>query len=231
MAATPLPARAIARQFLPAERDAWNRYHYYYARSKLATDPVYLATIDALRDSRAPVLDLGCGIGLLLHALRAAGLEMPYHGVDLDPDKIHQARLGLQRSGLGAARFDVRDIAREPTPHRGTVAILDVLQYLDREGQEALLAQCAAMLEDDAALVIRSGLREDTARSRITRIADFFAHKVGWMVAEPRHFPTREWFETRLQALGLQVRIQPLHGKLGLNNWLIVARRADSASG
>lgn len=218
-----VPTRDIAKVFLTSPYSLV-RYHYYYARSKLATDPVYAATLDALRGSHAPVLDLGCGIGLLLHALRADGQAMPYFGVDLDPGKIAKAELGLENSRIRDARFAVRDIGKEPTAHRGTVAILDVLQYLDREGQQALLAQCASMLGDDGMLVIRSGLREDTARSRITRIADFFAHRAGWMVAAPKHFPTREGFEQTLQGLGLQVEMRPLHGKLGLNNWLILAR-------
>lgn len=214
---------ALARVYLNSPFSA-ERHHYYYARSKLATDPVYAATLDALADSREPVLDLGCGIGLLLHALRNAGLDMPYVGVDLDAAKIRMAERGLRNAGHADASFAVRDIGRVPLAHRGNVALLDVLQYLDRAGQEALLAQCAAMLGQHGRLVIRSGLREDSARSRITRIADFFAHRVGWMVAAPRHFPTREWFEQVLGQLQLQVSIRPLHGRLGLNNWLIVAR-------
>ncbi|HBK47306.1 MAG TPA: SAM-dependent methyltransferase, partial [Xanthomonadaceae bacterium] len=57
-------ARAIARAFLP-ERRLGNRYDYYYARSKLRTDPLYPGALAALRGTGAPVLDLGCGLGLL----------------------------------------------------------------------------------------------------------------------------------------------------------------------
>lgn len=223
MSTLQVPGHQIAKVFLTSPLSPV-RYHYYYARSKLATDPVYAATLDALRGSKAPVLDLGCGIGLLLHALRADGQAMPYFGVDLDPGKIAKAELGLRNSGIVGARFAVRDIGKESTAHTGTVTILDVLQYLDQAQQEALLKQCAGMLGDHGMLVIRSGLREDNARSRITRIADFFAHRAGWMVAAPKHFPTRAGFEQTLQALGLQVEFRPLHGKLGFNNWLILAR-------
>ncbi|MDO5505410.1 MAG: class I SAM-dependent methyltransferase [Pseudoxanthomonas suwonensis] len=217
---------ALARAFLRSPHSPV-RYHYYYARTKLATDPVYAATLNTLAGSPSPVLDLGCGIGLLLHAMRNAGLDMAYTGVDLDPDKIRMAELGLANSGHGNAGFAVRDVSIDPPQHRGNVAILDVLQYLDRPAQETLLAQCAAMLGANDRLIIRSGLREDNARSRITRIADFFAHRVGWMEAAPRHFPTRDWFMDVLGRLRLAVEIRPLHGRLGLNNWLIVARPAN----
>src|SRR5690606_39767259 len=45
---------------------------------KLSTDPLYPGVLRALRGSHAPVLDLGCGLGLLAHALRQDGQEMPY---------------------------------------------------------------------------------------------------------------------------------------------------------
>ena len=68
----PGEARTIARAFLPP-RFFGNRYDYFYTLSKLRTDPLYPGVLDALRGSTAPVLDLGCGLGLLAtrgHALR-----------------------------------------------------------------------------------------------------------------------------------------------------------------
>jgi len=64
MSAATLPAGdalRIARAFLPA-RWYGNRYHYYYTRAKLRSDPLYPGVIDALRATTRPVLDLGCGI-------------------------------------------------------------------------------------------------------------------------------------------------------------------------
>ena len=67
-------ATAIAQAFLPARRFG-NRTPYYYVRSKLAADPLYGGIVAVLRDSHAPLLDLGCGLGLLVHTLRRAGVE------------------------------------------------------------------------------------------------------------------------------------------------------------
>ena len=80
----PLPKRAIAASFLP------DQYRYWYSLSKLAMDPLYEAVPGAFGDE--PVLDLGCGIGLLLHCLRAGGRQLPYVGVDTDALKIEAAR-------------------------------------------------------------------------------------------------------------------------------------------
>ena len=54
--------RAIARAYLDPARP-FDRHHYYYALSKLATDPLYDGVCDALRGRDLPVLDVGCGIG------------------------------------------------------------------------------------------------------------------------------------------------------------------------
>ena len=80
--AATLPAHEalrIARAFLPA-RWYGSRYHYYYTQAKLRSDPLYPGVVDALRGTTAPLLDLGCGIGLLAHALRASSVAMTYRG-------------------------------------------------------------------------------------------------------------------------------------------------------
>ncbi|MEO8010764.1 MAG: class I SAM-dependent methyltransferase, partial [Dokdonella sp.] len=82
--------RDIAGAFLP------NRHHYWYARVKLATDPLYEGVADALAGDTEPLLDLGCGIGLLAHALRARGHAAEYVGVDIDRAKIDSARAGAR---------------------------------------------------------------------------------------------------------------------------------------
>lgn len=221
----PAEARTIARAFLPP-RFYGNRYDYYYTLAKLRTDPLYPGVLDALRGTTEPVLDLGCGLGLLLHALRLDGQSMPWHGVDIDADKIGRGRAIAERTGLATgARFEVVDLAQGWPPHRGSVAILDVLQYLDAGAQGALLDDTAAMLTPGAKLVIRSGLGDDTGRGRTTRITDRLAHLAGWMQEIPKRYPTRAELETRLAAAGLAVDFRPLYGNTPFNNWLIVASR------
>lgn len=221
----PPEARTIARAFLPP-RFYGNRYDYYYTLTKLRTDPLYPGVLAALRGTTAPVLDLGCGLGLLLHALRLDGQSMPWHGVDIDADKIHRGRAIAERSGLAHdARFDVVDLGQGWPPHRGSVAILDVLQYLDAQAQGALLDDAAAMLTPGARLVIRSGLGDASRRGRTTRITDRLAHLAGWMQEVPKRYPTRAELESRLAAAGLSVDFRPLYGNTPFNNWLIVAER------
>ena len=148
-------AKGIAHAFLP-ERALGNRYDYYYTLTKLRTDPLYPGVLDALRGIDAPLLDLGCGLGLLAHALRLDGQAMPYLGVDIDTPKIERARRIAAKARLADTRFDVVDLAAGYPPHAGSVAILDVLQFLTREQQATLLDAAIAMLAPGTVLVMRA---------------------------------------------------------------------------
>lgn len=201
------------------------RYHYYYARAKLASDPLFPGVVAALRGCDAPLLDLGCGIGLLAHALRADGQAMAYAGVDFDAGKIAIANVAAARARLAGVAFSACDLLRERPSHRGSVALLDVLQYLPDEAQDRLLGDAIAMLEPGSRLVIRSGLQDANARSRATRAVDRLAKAVGWMRSGPLRYPTRDWFERRLADAGLSAGFRPLHGRTPFNNWLVVATR------
>lgn len=216
-------AKGIVRAFLPA-RFLGNRHDYYYTLVKLRTDPLYPGVLAALRDSDAPVLDLGCGLGLLAHALRADGQAVPYVGVDVDAPKIERARRIAAQSGLGDTRFEVVDLARGYPPHAGSVAILDMLQFLTREQQAALLDAAIGMLAPGAALVMRAALDDGGARIRRTRAGDRFAALTGWMPDRPRHYPTVDELRARFDAAGLTVDIRPWFGNTPFNNWLVLAR-------
>lgn len=215
-------ARRIAEAFLP-RHPLGNRYDYYYAQGKLRSDPLYPGVLAALHGSREPLLDLGCGLGLLAHALRFDGQTLAYRGVDNDDAKIARARRAAQ--GLADTRFETMDLAVAVPAHRGSVAILDVLQYLDTDAQHALLANAASMLAPEGLLVIRSGIADDSGRMRMTRIADRLANWIGWMQFRPRSWPTRDGLDALFASLGLQAEFAPLYGNTPFNNWLIVARR------
>lgn len=217
-------AKGIARAFLP-ERALGNRYDYYYTLTKLRTDPLYPGVLDALRGNGAPLLDLGCGLGLLAHALRRDGQAMAYRGVDIDAPKIERARRIAARAALADTHFDVVDLAAGYPPHAGSVAILDVLQFLTREQQATLLDASISMLVPGSALVMRAALDDGGARIRRTRAGDRFAALTGWMPDRPKHYPTIDELRARFDAARLAAEITPWFGNTPFNNWLIVARR------
>ena len=217
-------AKGIAHAFLP-ERALGNRYDYYYTLTKLRTDPLYPGVLDALRGIDAPLLDLGCGLGLLAHALRLDGQATTYRGVDIDAPKIERARRIATKAALADTQFEVVDLAAGYPPHAGSVAILDVLQFLTREQQATLLDAAIAMLAPGTVLVMRAALDDGGTRIRRTRLGDRFAAFTGWMPDRPKHYPLVDDLRARFDAAGLSADIVPWFGNTPFNNWLIIARR------
>ncbi len=214
----------IARAYLPRHA-LGNRWDYYYTRAKLGSDPLYPGVLQALRGSDAPLLDLGCGLGLLAHALRLDGQALDYRGVDNDAAKISRAQKVAAKTGLGEVRFEIVDLAEGLPAHAGSVAILDVLQYLDAAGQQRLVTEAVAMLTPGARLVIRTALGDDSRRGQTSRITDRLANLIGWMQSRPRCYPDAEALRAQLVAAGLETTFSPLYGNTPFNNWLIVASK------
>lgn len=229
-ATRPVPpdrVRSISAAFAP-ERWYGNRWDLHYTRAKLASDPLYPGVCEALRGSSAPVLDLGCGLGLLAHALRADGQQMAYRGIDLDAAKIQRGQRAAGRAGLHEVVLEAQDLA-DPAfdlahlGHRGNVAVLDVLQFVPAPAQQRLLEKVIGMLVPGSRLVIRTGLADGSRRARITRAVDVFSRVVGWMGTAPGRYPDPDLLRAHFDAAGLESRFTPLYGRTPFNNWLVVA--------
>jgi 2-polyprenyl-3-methyl-5-hydroxy-6-metoxy-1,4-benzoquinol methylase len=195
-----------------------------YVRGKLAGDPVYAATATLVAGTALPLLDIGCGIGLLGLYLHALGHARPYLGVDHDARKIAAGQQAVQRAGLGAL-MSLRhaDVAELPPMH-GHVALLDVLHYLPAERQPTLLQEAARHLAPDGCLIIRNVLREPNWRFHATRVEEFFLRTSGWIPGGAQHYPSAGELRAPLQDAGLHVHIEPLRGRTPFNSYLIVAR-------
>lgn len=202
-----------------------NRWDYHYTRSKLGTDPVYAAVAAELSANDLPVLDIGCGMGLLAHYLRAAGSIQAVHGFDFDERKIRSANEMATRSGLQDAQFHCGDARSGLPDFRGNVVILDVLQYLDPAGQKSLLNQCAAQVADGGRLIIRTGLKDESWRYKVTVTGDWIAKVSRWMKAAPVSYPTAEGLAVVMAQNRLRTRVTPLWGRTPFNNHLVVADR------
>ncbi|MGH8173080.1 MAG: class I SAM-dependent methyltransferase, partial [Rhodanobacteraceae bacterium] len=109
-----------------ALRFAWQS-HRSYVRGKLRWDPLFKAVAPLLADSPRPLLDIGCGLGLLGQYLHERGHRAAYRGLDVDGKKIAQARDAAARGGI-KLDFDIASADALPA-FCGDVALLDVLHY------------------------------------------------------------------------------------------------------
>ena len=195
-----------------------------YVRGKLAGDPVYSATAALVAGTTLPLLDIGCGIGLLGLYLHALGHARPYLGLDHDALKIAAGQQAVQRAGLGALMSLRHADAAELPPMHGHVALLDVLHYLPAVRQPILLQEAARHLAPEGCLIIRNVLREPNWRFHATRVEEFFLRTSGWIPGGAQHYPSADELRVPLQDAGLDIRIEPLRGRTPFNSYLIVAR-------
>lgn len=191
-----------------------------YVRWKVRTDPAYAAVRDRMRDRTKPLLDLGCGIGLLPFYLREHGSTAAAIGIDFDQRKIDVARKAATRyRGIDFIAGDARD----PLPSGHDVTILDILHYFDSASQQVILRNAATAAGDDGLIVIRQGIRDGSWRYRLTALVDGLARTFRWMKAERLNFPTRAEIEAPFA--GWEVEAQPLWGRMPYNSYLFVLRR------
>lgn len=200
-----------------------------YARGKLATDPLYPAVRRALGErDETPLLDIGCGMGVLAFYLRLTGWKGPIHGLDYDARKIDTANR-LAPGFPGEHCFQCADATQGLPPHLGHVTILDILQYFPGPERARLLEESARRVAPGALLVLRTGLVAANWRFRVTRFMDHVAKAANWMKSPPLHYPEAGEIESALRGAGLEGSLAPLWGRTPFNNWLGVFSRPEDA--
>jgi SAM-dependent methyltransferase len=188
-----------------------------YVRAKVRIDPVYAAVFERIRESTDPLLDVGCGVGILAAYLRTRGFLAPIRGIDHDERKVIVAA-----DVVHDATFEVAD-ARSAIATGGTVVLLDLLHYFRSGDQDAILAAAAA---NATTVIIRDAVRDGTWRYRLTYAQETFSRAVRWLRAERLHFPAREEIVKPFAAFDAEV--VPLYGQTPFNNYLFVFRRSNS---
>jgi len=201
------------------------RWDRSYLRSKLKSDPLYDAVFNELKDSELPLLDLGCGLGVLAFYLRERGLTIPIRGLDYDKRKTDEANHVAEEIGDEHCTFAEHDARQGIPEHHGNVTILDILQFFTPEEFDKLVTAAAERVAPNGKLVIRSGLKDNSTRFKITVAGDLFAKATFWMKAAPIHYPTGEDFKRILSPHG-KVTTKPLWGPTPFNNHLIVMEKA-----
>jgi 2-polyprenyl-3-methyl-5-hydroxy-6-metoxy-1,4-benzoquinol methylase len=198
-----------------------------YVRGKLRTDPVYGAVFKHLRGSSLPILDLGCGIGLLPYYLRQRGLQSRMIGVDWDAGKIAVAQQVAQ-AGDHDLSFIHQD-AQTPIQFQGHVAMLDLLHYLNNDDQRRLLAAVAASIAPGGVAVIRQCPRDSSHRFILTNVFERLVRALRWCKGSTINFPTRETITQPFRVRGFTEEIFPMWGGTPFNNYLFVFRRPKDA--
>ena len=201
------------------------RFLRSYVQAKVRTDPVYGATLEVLRDTSLPILDLGCGAGVLSFFLREQGLTVPIEGIDHDRRKVVIAQ-EMIRTGerLSFREGDVRGSLH----FSGNVVLLDVLHYFMRGEQDQILLAAAGATAPGGAVILRDAIRDGSWRFRATWAGEVFARGTRWLRAERLEFPTRESIGAMFPEGEFTREVRPLWGHTPFNNYLFVFRRSSA---
>ncbi len=193
-----------------------------YVKWKVKTDPIYALVPANIPTGSAPLVDVGCGVGILEVYLRTLGFRGPVTGIDHDEKKIGIARAVTR--DMPDLTFLLAD-ARLPLPRESNVVMFDLLHYFSDDDQFRILGNIATALPSGGVAVIRDGVREPKLRYWITYCGEVFARLNGWLKAERLNFPRREIFERAFPAPEFAIESRLFTGGMPTNNYLFVIRK------
>ena len=147
----------------------------WYAKIKTRLEKDYLP-FETLIPRKAVITDLGCGYGFLAYILSFRSENRIITGMDYDEEKIDTANNNFSKNDrLKFIHCDVTQTEFEPSD----VFILnDILHYLSKDEQNAVLQKCVARLNNNGKIVIRDGDREKAKKHRFTLLTEFFSTRI-----------------------------------------------------
>jgi SAM-dependent methyltransferase len=197
-----------------------------FVRWKLRLDRIF-GLLAAENLGSGTVVDLGCGYGMALGFAAFGDSSRRLVGCDLDAHRIAVARQAL---GSLNAELSVADVRRLDLPPAGLILILDVLQYLPADDQQALLQRCCSALVPQGMLIFRVHDRERGLWSTITMAFDRLIFACGRAGVRPLMLSAAEYHSV-LENAGMQVEQRRFRNRLPLAHILFIAKKplAESA--
>ncbi len=207
---------------MAADRFRHSRVLHGYAKGKIKWDPAYAAVAELLRSSSRPLLDIGCGVGLLSAYLREAGCRQPILGIEPDSKKI-QTAVGNVAGAYPLLEFQAGTALNLPA-FSGDIVMLDVLHYMDDADQALVLEAIASRIAPGGCALIRTTFRDSSWRYFATLAEEAFVRGSGWIRGGRCHFPTRRLIEEAFESHAFTLTIRPMWGKTPFNSYLIEVR-------
>ena len=123
-----------------------------YVSGKIGWDPIFPLARHEIIHRNQPVIDIGCGIGLLGISMRAAGIALRYRGTDISAWKVNLGKEAVRYYGFENAGFEVCDALSTTITPGATICLIDVLHYLDADDQQRMLFRLAEAAEEGSLL-------------------------------------------------------------------------------
>jgi len=225
--------RALQRAASDPYRRA-GRFAWHFAHGKLGRDPVFRSLLEQGElPPQARVLDIGCGQGLLASLLRAVDAfetwpeawpapprAASYTGIELMARDVERARAAL---GTDRTRFVCTDMRDAELPASDVAVLLDVLHYVERDAQEALLVRVARSLAPRGRLLLRVGDMAHRRGYAASQWVDRLVARIRGHRVAPTYGRTLAEWDALLGRLGFRVRSVPMSRGTPFANVLLIA--------
>lgn len=214
-------ARLVAAASAPYR--AAGRFAWHFARGKLGGDPAFRHLLQARSiPENARLLDLGCGQGLLAALLGVAGAPRlaAYRGIELMAPDVARAHRALGPD-CGVHHGDIRSAAYGAAD---AVVILDVLHYMGREDQDAVLRRVRDTLAGGGVLLLRVGDADAGLPFRLSNWVDWTVALARGHGAARFHCRSVAQWRSALETLGFAVQAEPMSRGTPFANVLLSAR-------
>lgn len=170
-----------------------------------------------------PILDLGCGHGLVSNLLSLGSAGRDVLGIDIDAEKIAAARRTVgARANVRFERADALTVAGGPY---AAITIADVAYLLPPDGQRRLLTRCHQLLDPDGVLLWKSQVRQPRWKYAITWCQEWIMTQLGPTQGHGLYFLDTDESLDALRAAGLRAVALPLHSWRPYTDVLFIAHR------
>ena len=225
------PARLARRD---DSRDLLRRTLALYSRSPGA-ERLFVRVRAALSDltvlerhapRSGPILDLGCGHGLVSNLLALGSAGRDVLGIDIDAEKIAAARRTVgNRANVRFERADALAAAGGPY---AAITIADVTYLIPPAGQRRLLAHCHQLLEPDGVLLWKSQVRQPRWKYAITWGQEWIMTQLGPTQGHGLYFLDTDESLDALRAGGFRAVALPLRSWRPYTDILFIAHKAHT---
>lgn len=147
----------------------------WYMRVKTAMEKNYQLFHEYL-PKEGDILDMGCGYGFMSYMLSFSAPKRNISSLDYDEEKIEVAQHGFSRPNN--LQFYHADALEFPMKTYDGIVVSDMLHYLQRPEQIALVEKCIRHLRPGGVLLIRDADKDLTKKHWGTRYTEFFSTRL-----------------------------------------------------
>lgn len=215
----------VGRQVQAAYRGA-ARIERLHVTGRLRSCPI--AAVEAATPRSGRILDFGSGHGAVSLYLGLSAPDRQITGVDVDGEKVMDARAAAKTAELDI-EFDEVEPDYRPTGEWDAIVVVDVLYLLGRATAFEVLDAAARSLAPGGVLVIKEIDTQPRWKYRLAASQEFVSTKVLRITEGSRvEFLEPAAIDERLRASGLSVEHHPCHRGRIHPHHLILARKPAS---